>query len=122
MEEFSILTIIFNVLWILFWFWMGTKIVDKLKARDIENNELEDEAKENLIVKHLVMIKTEIHGGIIFAFNEKNDSFITQGPTIESIAESAYKYKNIDLALIKHKESDFWMINGKISEVNVKLL
>lgn len=112
------------ILWFIFGYWLGTKFFDKVKNA---NNQKNNVVTMNTImtgvkVKTIPTLKTETHDGIIFAFNNDSETFISQGTTIEAVAEAAYKFRNIDLAFVLHNDYPMWFINGKVTTTNVKII
>jgi hypothetical protein len=116
-----LVSVIVNAIWIAFWFWVGTKIVERLKSLKEKDNLLSKEAIVLNQIKKIPTLKTEIHGEIIFAFNTGDDTFVAQGASIDEVAEVAYKYKKIDLAYVIHNEQPMWFMNGKVTTTDVKL-
>jgi hypothetical protein len=119
-------TVILNIIWMLFWFWIGMQIVRKLKEkydpRLLNTSILSSEEILSQQLKKILTMKTEVHDGVIFAFTVGDDTFIAQGATIEEVADNLYKYRKIDLAFINHEGKEYWVINGKLSKVNLKLV
>lgn len=117
-----IISVVLNLVWIAFWFWVGSKIFGKLKGLKEKEASLSSENILSQQMKKIPIMKTEIHDGMIFAFTVNDDSFVAQGSTIDEIAEAAYKYRKIDLGYISHLGQEYWAVNGKISKVNIKLV
>jgi hypothetical protein len=114
---------IINLLWIVFGFWIGIKIAALVKPHKTTDNTTLN--KETIIqdqIKKIPMLKTEIHDGIIFLFNSDDESFISQGNTIDDVAESAYKFRKIDLAYVIHSGYPMWFLNGKVTIMDVKII
>jgi hypothetical protein len=117
----DLLSIILNAIWIAFWFWVGTKLVERVKSLKEKDNLLSKEAVILSQIKKIPTLKTEIHGEVIFAFNTGDDTFVAQGSSIDEVAEVAYKYRKIDLAYVLHNGQPIWFLNGKVTTTDVKL-
>jgi len=116
-----LLSVIVQAIWIAFWFWVGSKLLEKVKAVKEKDNLL---SKETIIlnqIKKIPTLKTEIHGDVIFAFNTGDDTFVAQGVSIDEVAEVTYKYRKIDLAYVLHNGQPMWFLNGKVTTTDVKL-
>lgn len=117
-----IVSVVLNLVWIAFWFYVGTKIVAKLKNIKQKENIITTEDILSQQLKKILILKTEVHDGVIFAFSVNDDQFIAQGTTIQEIASAAYKFRKIDLAFLSHESKEYWLVNGQISKVNIKLI
>lgn len=117
-----LISVILNAIWIAFWFWVGSKLFEKLRGlKEKEAIQSTQSILSQQIVK-VPMLKTEIHHGVIFAFKMADDSFVAQGSTIDEVAEATHKYMKIDLAFISHQGEEYWVVNGKITKSNLKLV
>lgn len=74
--------------------------------------------KENVTIRYVPMLKTEIHDGQIYLFDIDTDIFISQGNSLEEIALTAYKHKKIDMALVLYNNQYFLFVNGKSTLMN----
>lgn len=117
-----IISVVLNLVWIAFWFWVGSKIFQKLKGIKEKETVLSSESILSQQIKKVPILTTEMHQGIIFAFKKADDSFVAQGSTIDEVAEATHKYMKIDLAFISHQGEDYWVVNGKITKSNLKLV
>ena len=113
---------IINLLWIAFGFWVGIKIAGLANSHKTTNNTLSKETIIKAQIKKIPTLKTEVYDGVIFLFNIDDESFISQGNTIEDVAESAYKFRKIDLAYVIHSGYPMWFLNGKVTIMDVKII
>lgn len=117
MNEFlnELTTFIVYTVWFFIWFYMGTLIYRIYKSR-------KQQSTKDIVVRYIPILKTEIHGDIIYAYKLEDDSFVCQGKTLEELAELAHKHKNLSLALVKTNQGNYWFINGKTTPVDAKVL
>lgn len=105
-------------IWFLFWIYVGSVIFRVIKRQ----SDLKKESMEEVEVRHIPVFMTETHNGIIYAFDTINDNFISQGSSLDEVADIAYKYKKVDLALVTYDNQNFWFINGKTTPVNARVI
>jgi hypothetical protein len=112
-----------HLLWVAFGFWVGMKIAALVKSHKTTDDTIL--IKESIIqdqIKKIPTLKTEVHDGVIFLFNLADETFISQGNTIEDVAEAAYKFRKIDLAYVLHNGYPMWFFNGKVTMTDVKII
>ena len=116
-----LISVIIQAIWIAFWFWVGSKLFEKVKVLRDKETIISKEAIVLNQLKKIPTLKTEMHDGIIYAFSTGDDLFIAQGATLDEVAEVAYKYRKIDLAYVLHLGQPMWFLNGKVTTTDVKL-
>lgn len=99
------------------------KVLQKL-ARDqgIDlDNELEKivEQQENVKVLKVLNLETEIHGDMIYLWDNENNNFICQAKSIEELARLAKEHRNVIGAIVKHGNKVFFFHDGNIKEHEV---
>lgn len=117
----ELLFIILDIFWIGFWFWVGTKLFSIFKSKSKDDALLRDSLIEKVETKQLYTLKTEVHNDMIFAFTADTDTFISQGKSIEEVAEVAHKHRKVELAYVLHEKEFMWFVDGKVTKT-VKLL
>ena len=83
----------------------------------INLDELQKSVRKDLMkTKEILSIVTEKHGDGIYAFDEKSDTFLCQGNTIEDLAKKLREQNNVLVAKIVHNDEELWLIDGKIEK------
>ena len=83
----------------------------------INLDELQKSVRKDLMkTKEILSIVTEKHGDGIYAFDEKSDTFLCQGNTIEDLAKKLREQNNVLVAKIVHNDQELWLIDGKIEK------
>lgn len=121
----DLLFFIFNLVWVGFWFWVGVKLYNRAKKHnqsEILKQIQYEEILKKVEMKKILTMKTETHQGQIYAFDIYDDTFIAQGNSIDDLADTAYKFRKVDLAFVNHNKEEFWFVNGKVSKTNINLL
>jgi hypothetical protein len=114
---------IMMILWLSFWFWIGVKFYEKAAIKKRQDSIVtKDTIMTGVKVKRIPTLNTETHEGIIFAFNSDDATFISQGSSIDEVAELAYKFRKIDLAYVIHNHEPLWFVNGKVTTINVEII
>ena len=99
-------------------FWMGgvyvgykirKQIFQIAKEQGIDISEVSEPQ-----VKTVPILQVEKHNDVLYLFENNSNEFMCQGFSVEELADKLTKYKNIDVALVKHGAENFWFVNGKV--------
>lgn len=82
----------------------------------INLDELQKSVRKDMKIEEIISIVTEKHGDGIYAFDEKSDTFLCQGNTIEDLAKKLREQNNVLVAKIVHNDEELWLIDGKIEK------
>lgn len=82
----------------------------------INLDELQKSVRKDMKTEEIISIVTEKHGDGIYAFDEKSDTFLCQGNTIEDLAKKLREQNNVLVAKIVHNDEELWLIDGKIEK------
>lgn len=114
MSLFDII-MIFAVGWILgsnFTMFRLRKEVENL-ARNIELVKTNDST-----IPKLIVAETEVHGNVLYLYDKDNDVFLCQGTSLDDLAEKTKSWHKINYACVKHLDSVYWFIDGKVKTKN----
>jgi hypothetical protein len=65
-------------------------------------------------IKTVPILQVEKHNDMLYLFENKSNEFMCQGISIEELADKLIKYKQVDVAFVKHGAENFWFVNGKV--------
>jgi len=111
---------------VLGWFacriYTGIKLQNALRRIAEENGMTLEELGQNIFdmkgIKTSVIkvpnLTTELTKNSILLYNKDTGDFVAQAGTVEELAENAYKFSNIKLALVNHNEEKLWFVEGKV--------
>lgn len=101
----------FVIGWILSFVHFANKL-NKVSVEDFKKFKSAGNKEEE---KQVPVLNIEKHGNMFYLFNHETNTFICQGSSIDELAEKAYKYQNIQVAIIQNNKGFVKIINGKIA-------
>jgi len=106
-----------------FIFWIGYQVgmsVTAYRLRDLVYreakrrgliNELDPELEETPVVAQLMVEKSN---NVLYLYNRDDNTFVSQGSTLEEIASLAKKYNNIKYAAVMIDEEIYAFVDGTV--------
>ena len=105
----------------IFGYWVASKIIALqmqfmirrlAKEHNIDISDLDEETEDKPVaIPILITESVDKHG--IFLYDGKNN-FMCQGKSLEEVAENLFKYKNVKVAIILHKDTKVLFVDGKV--------
>lgn len=110
MSLFDII-MIFAVGWIL-----GSNFTVFKFRREVEKltKDIDFVSKNDTATPKVVVAETEVHEDVLYLYDKGNDVFLCQGSSLEDLAEKLIDWHKINYACVKHLDSVYWFIDGKV--------
>ena len=111
---------IFLAGWVCCHFYMVWKLRNALKKVAEDNGMTLDEMAETFSVKKRIETYTvpnyftEMNGNSILLYNKDTGNFVGQAVSLDELAANVYKFNNVVFALVKHKDQEYWFVEGKV--------
>jgi len=69
----------------------------------------------NIQITKIQTFFTETIGNSIMLYNKDTGTFVCQGTDINELAQKAFEFNNVKVALVKHDDMDMFFVQGKVS-------
>lgn len=69
----------------------------------------------NIKITKIQTLFTEMIGNSIMLYNKDTGTFLCQADSLDELAENAFKYRDVKIALVKHQDKDMFFVEGKVS-------
>ena len=121
LQALLLLVSVFTLGWVLGQVYMAYKLRQSIKQiaekYGMTYGEWENAFNEvtSIKVTRIQTLFTETIGNSIMLYNKDTGVFVCQADTLDDLAQKAFEYNAVKIALVKHDEKDMFFVQGKVS-------